>query len=190
MTRFVDFALASGVSKATALCDFKRHKEDSVTDFYKRLREQMIDVHRRGLDPARSFETLLRSVEDPRAHSIWPKIIDGHAAFLKANPDARWFKPAQATYQAGPGMAIDGVAHHVKLYFRSEDLGPKRVDFTIALMVEALPIPTNHKAVILDLRKPQLHYLSAKSAAPAQWRKLSALVAIEAAGYAAGWGKL
>lgn len=199
MTNFTDFALAGGIPKVTLLSEFKRHQHDKVTDFYRPIRETIVDVHRRRLDGASAFGELMDRMTDLRTVKIFPAIIEGHTQFVDANRPLTWFKPASAMFPAGPGVAIainpevgltiNGLPHHVKLYLRSETLTQKRVDLTVALMSN-LATKKNEKLAVLDVRNAALHYLSPKGASAGGWRRLTALVAIEAAGYAAGWRML
>lgn len=199
MANFTDFALSSGAPKVTLLSEFRRNRDSPVTDFYKPLRETIVDIHKRGRDPAEAFAMLMMHVGDERAKRIYPEIIMGHGAFVGAHVPLPYFAPCTAAFPAGPGLSIAinpelglviaGVRHHVKLYLRKEPLGQKRVDFTIALMAQ-MDVAATDKLAVLDVRSAVLRYLSAKSASAAGWRKLSALVHIEAAGYAAGWGRV
>lgn len=199
MSHFVDFVLTTGMPKVTVLSDSKRHRDSRVTDFYWSLRGTIVDVHQHSRDPREAFDLLMLHTGDERAMRIFPQLIAGHAKFLAAHHELRWFKPMTAALPAGPGLSIainpelglvvDGVRHHIKLYLRSEPLGQKRVDFTIALM-SLLDVPEGDKFAVLDLRNATLHYMHPKSAGALGWRKLSALVYIEAAGYGAGWARL
>src|SRR5215813_13886081 len=48
LTYFVDFVLKVGTPKLSGVKELKEHRYDHLTDFYKPLREAIIDMHEKG----------------------------------------------------------------------------------------------------------------------------------------------
>jgi hypothetical protein len=48
LTYFVDFVLKVGTPKLSGVKEFKEHRYDHLTDFYKPLREAIVDMHEKG----------------------------------------------------------------------------------------------------------------------------------------------
>lgn len=201
MSNFIDFVLADGVKRVSTLADFRRTKESIVVDFYKPIREVIVEIHRRSQDPAQAFDALMARTTDARAARIFPVVASGYLRWLGEAKPERAFKAASSAIPAGVGLSIPvnpeiglvlgGERHHLKLYLRAKEPIPqKRVDLTIALMAAALDVDRRHKLAVLDVPRSKLHYLSAKSAEPRAWQRLQTLVAMEAASYATGWGRV
>lgn len=198
MSSFLDFALATGSSRITGIAEDKRGMHVPATDFYRPIRAAVTRIGRENLDAGNVFTELMMQVGDVRAQKIYPSIIEGYTRFRALFPDGLpWVDPVTTALPAGPGLSIainpevgymiNGHPHHLKLYLRSEALGQRRIDLTIAAMAQALPVGRADRLGILDLRHARVHYLSPKAAEPRAWSRLSALVHVEAAGFAVAW---
>ena len=70
LTDFVDISLRSGLRKITNIKYIKKRDEYSpVTDFYKQLREHIIEIHEEGVSknslfPANKLTTNIRKVSN------------------------------------------------------------------------------------------------------------------------------
>ena len=145
LASFVDFVLKVGAPKLAVVRDLKLHRYDHLTDFYRPLREAIVEMHEKGRPPE-ALDALVEAMTDERKRRIFPDAIAGYRAFLGAHRIA-WSTPPRAVLPmdvveiaVAPelGFEIDGVPHVVKTYFQSEPLAQKRVDLTLALMAAAL----------------------------------------------------
>ena len=71
LTYFVDFVLKVGTPKLSGVKEFKEHRYDHLTDFYKPLREAIVDMHEKG-KPDRSLDDFLATLSDERKRRIFP----------------------------------------------------------------------------------------------------------------------
>jgi hypothetical protein len=193
MTCFVDFVLKAGTPKLSAVRDIKETRDEAFSDFYKPLREAMLDMHREG-ETIASVDHFLSSLEDERKKRIYPPIVRGYEKFL-ASGRMRWFEPPTGSVKMGGitlninpelGLEIDGTPHLIKLYFRGDPLSAKRVSVILNLMTQsglAQRVPGCVFAV-LDVRKARLHPL--KAANP----RLNLLLRGEAASFSAIYAAL
>ena len=99
MTYFVDFVLKAGTPKLTGVREFKERKDELYTDFYRQVREAMIDMHRTG-KPVKVLDDFLAAQRDERRRRIYPSIVNGYRKLL-ASGDVKWFEPPSATYRIG-----------------------------------------------------------------------------------------
>jgi hypothetical protein len=144
LTYFVDFVLKVGTPKLSGVKEFKEHRYDHLTDFYKPLREAIIDMHEKG-KPTRALDDLLGTLTDERKRRIFPGLIEAYKAWLR--PGMTWFTPPHTTLPVGDieininpelGFKIDGTQYLIKTYFRGEPLSQKRVATVLGLITSAL----------------------------------------------------
>lgn len=165
LTYFVDFVLKSGTPKITGVKEYKERRDELSTDFYRPLRQAIIEMHKQGL-PLAKLDEIARNEADEKRRKHYPLIIAGYRAFLAEGPK-RYFDPPRETLTLGPlsldvnpelGLIIDGKPHAVKLYFRSEPLAPKRTALILSLLSQAF-CEKNHEIIpaVLDMRTGKLH---------------------------------
>jgi len=168
LTYFVDFVLKVGTPKLSGVKEFKEHRYDHLTDFYRPLREAIVDVHEKG-KPDRTLDELLATLTDERKRRIFPGLVEGYRKFLR--PGMKWFSPPHTTLPVGDleininpelGFEIDGVPHLIKMYFRGEPLAQKRVSVVIGLISGALG-GTRPGTVfaMLDVKNARVHTVKA-----------------------------
>lgn len=187
MTYFVDFVLKAGTPKLTGVREFKERKDELVTDFYRQVREAMIDMHRTG-KPVEVLDDFLAAQRDERRRRIYPSIVNGYRKLL-ASREIKWFEPPVATHRIGEieininpelGLSIDGKPHLLKCYFRGEPLSAKRTAVILNLLsngLEGVAAPGTVFAV-LDVRQAKIHAFKGPNP------RLSLLLRGEAASFA------
>jgi hypothetical protein len=170
LTYFVDFVLKAGTPKLTGVREFKENKDEIYTDFYKPVREAIVEMHRTGTSD-RCLDQFLASLTDERRKRIYPPIVEGYRKFL-SSAKITWFNPPAGTYPIGGveininpeiGLNIDGTPHLIKMYFRGEPLSSKRVQVVLNLLT-ASGLSTSVPGCVfamLDVRKARLHTLKA-----------------------------
>ncbi len=170
LSYFVDFVLKAGTPKLTGVREFKENKDELYTDFYKQVREAIIEMHKTGASDA-CLDQFLAAQTDERRRRIYPSVVEGYRRFL-SSAKITWFNPPAGAYKLGGleininpelGLNIDGVPHLIKMYFRGEPLSSKRVQVVLNLLTSSglsAAVPGCVFAM-LDVRKARLHTLRA-----------------------------
>jgi hypothetical protein len=168
LTYFVDFVLKVGTPKLSGVKEFKEHRYDHLTDFYRPLREAIVDAHEKA-KPERALDEFLGTLTDERKRRIFPGLVQGYRKFLHASPAKRWFTPPHGTLHVDDleininpelGFEIDGTPYLIKTYFRGEPLSQKRVSVVLGLITSALgPGRSGTVFAMLDVKNARLHTL-------------------------------
>ena len=165
LSYFVDFVLRSGTPKLTGVKEFKENKDEIYTDFYKSVREAIVEMHQTGLEPS-CLEAFVEAQTDTRRCRIYPGVVAGYQKFLRSGK-MKWFEPPTRALPLGGialnvnpevGLVIDGTPHAIKLYFRSDPLSSKRVAVIIHLLTTAFATTWPGTVFsVLDVRNAKLH---------------------------------
>jgi len=165
LTYFVDFVLKVGTPKLTGVKEFKEPRYDHLTDFYKPLREAIVEMHEKG-KPDRSLDELLATLTDERKRRIFPGLVERYRKWLHASPK-KWITPPHAVMPIGDieininpelGFEIDGKTTFIKTYFRGEPLAQKRVNIVLGLVSAALaPTRPGVQFAMLDVKNARLY---------------------------------
>lgn len=165
MTYFVDFVLKAGIPKLTEVREFKERKDELYTDFYRQVREAIVDMHKTG-KPPEVLDAFLEAQRDDRRRRIYPHIVSGYRKLL-SSANVKWFDPPTASYKLGElevnvnpelGLILDGTPHVLKIYFRGEPLSAKRTSVILALLTNGLSANAAPGTVfgVLDVRKAKI----------------------------------
>lgn len=191
LTDLVDIVSKSGTPKATRVATVKTRPDYMPAfDFYKPLREHIVEIHRQGGD-RKALEALLSRLDDQKKLTNYPGAIEGYRKWW-GRKRLEWFDPPKGSYVRGGmevtvnpelGLRIDGTPHLVKLYFKADPLSRLRVELITVLMEATLRPKCEHGELmsVLDVRKSKLFTLSSP-VAPAK-----AVVDAELAYVAALW---
>jgi hypothetical protein len=175
LTDLVDIVSTSGTPKATKVAKVKARPDyEPAHDFYKPLRERIVDVHRDG-DPKTVFTAFLQNIADPRKRANYPSAVTGYKKWW-GQKMLTWFGPPRTTYaQHGVevminpelGLDVNGTRYLVKLYFKDAALSKLRVDIITLLMETSLRPRCEKDEVmsVLDVRRGKLFRLQATSSA-------------------------
>ncbi len=168
---FVDFVLTSGTGKLTSVKQLKQGKDERFSDFYRPVREAIVDMHEKGLDTS-ALDDLLTSLVDPRETRIFPKVVAGYRSFLRQGKTV-WFEPPMRDYPLGPisvrvnpevGMLIDGRPYAIKLHFGGDPVSPQHVIVANHLLASALGSAWPGTVFsVLDVRRAKLYPYRPKS---------------------------
>lgn len=171
LSYFVDFVLTSGTGKLTSVKQLKQGRDERFSDFYRPVREAIVDMHAKGLDTV-VLDDLLASLVDPRERRIFPKVVNGYKKFLRQGK-MTWFEPPMRDYPLGPisvrvnpeiGLLINGRPHAIKLYFRGDPLSPQRILVVNQLLANALSTTWPGTVFsVLDVRRARLYPYRPKS---------------------------
>ena len=166
LTDLVDIVSKSGTPKATKVAQVKARPDyEPAFDFYKPLRECIVDTHRDGQDK-KALNAFFANLADAKKRANYPTAIHGYKKWW-GRKDLAWFDPPRSTYgQHGVevminpelGLEVNGTRHVIKLYFKTEPLSKFRVDIITFLMESGLREKSHHAEVmsILDVRNAKL----------------------------------
>jgi hypothetical protein len=165
LTYFVDFMLTAGTGRLTSVRHIEGRPDERYSDFYRPVREAIVDMHRKGLD-TRVLADFVSSLVDPREKRIFPKVIIGYGKFLRQQRKLTWFEPPFREHALGSmsvrvnpelGLLIDGRPHAIKLYFRGEPLSPQRAVLVNEILSGALASTWPGTVFgVLDVRRAKL----------------------------------
>jgi hypothetical protein len=166
LTEFVDIVSRSGLPKANKIAQIKNRPDyGPASDFYKPLREHIIEVHKLG-GPKESIDDMMDRISDKKKVKNYPGVIDGYKKWW-GRKSFNWFDPKSDLYEAhgvsisvNPelGLAFSGNRNLIKLYFKPEPLSGLRIAIITHLMEVTLGSHCNHREVmgVLDIRNSKL----------------------------------
>jgi|WetSurMetagenome_2_1015567.scaffolds.fasta_scaffold353827_1 hypothetical protein len=142
LTDFIDYVSKIGASKFTKVNQiFSREEYNPAFDFWKPLREGIIDSHRNNRDKS-ELDEILNDLTDKKKINRYPALIDNYKSFL-GRKKTEWFEPPFKEWQINDliirvnpelGLEINGKLYVIKLYFKSEMLSQNKADLILLLM--------------------------------------------------------
>lgn len=169
LTDVADVASKAGSPKITKVAQIKARSTTAYSpafDFYKQLRDGIVAVHKRDGD-AIELDQILFGVTEKRRREGYPALIGAYRDWWR-DKSLTWFSPASGVFEhagcsvaVNPelGLVVDGAAHVVKLYFRTDPLSQVGVDVIAGLMQSTLH--SHHpdaKFAVFDVRNRVLRY--------------------------------
>jgi len=166
LTDLVDIVSASGTPKATKVRRIKhRPPYNPAADFYKRIRDSIIEAHQQGEGRSVLGQTL-NGLTDAKKMKAYPHILSGYRKWW-GQKELVWFAPPTESYSArgidvsvNPelGLEVNGIPHLIKLYFKAEPLSKNRIDIITHLMAVVLGADCSEVTVmsLLDVRRAKL----------------------------------
>jgi hypothetical protein len=163
LTDFVDFIVKSGTPKLTKVKELKRRDPDydPAFDFWKPLREGLIEYHRSGGANKKQLDKIISNLSDPKKVGRYTPAIAGYKKFV-GNKAITWFDPCRNKWRQGGldvrvnpelGLEFKGQRHIIKLYFKNERPNKAKFDLVLAMMEDALhgKLKTGDTLAILDV---------------------------------------
>jgi len=166
LTDFVDVVCKSGRPKATKVAQVKARPDyEPCFDFYKPLRDAIVDSHRRSLGKG-ALLALMTELTDPKKLSKYPRLVEGYRRWW-GRKDLVWFDPPRADFTDGDfhininpelGLEYKGERLVIKLYFKDEKLSKLKVGVITYLMNSRLqPMgDERHSFGVLDVGNAKL----------------------------------
>lgn len=146
LTDFIDFVSRSGGTKQTKVKQVKnRDPYHPATDFYKPLREGIIEIHERDGKKG-DLDKLMKGLTDEKKKKNYPEAIAGYKKFW-GRKNVTWFTPPSKHWLVGDvdihvnpelGLECDGKFWVIKLYMKAEPLTRDRVKQILSLMEDQL----------------------------------------------------
>lgn len=165
LTDFVDYVSKVEPSKYTKVKTIKgRDDYAPYKDFWKPLREAIIDLHKDNLERD-SLDEVLGKVASKK-QELYQELIKQYKSFL-GRKKIEWFDPPfkewkyddlRVTLNPEMGLEINGTFYVIKLYFKAEKLTQSKADLILLLLNERLK-KRNYKDVvfaILDIPRKKL----------------------------------
>ncbi len=193
LTDFIDFVSKTGSSKMTQVRTVKkREKYHPSKDYYKILREAIVENHKLGADK-RNLEKILDTITQKKQLNF-ELAIKGYQKFW-GRRNMEWFEPPfkhwtidDLDVKINPelGLAIGDTQHVIKLYFKSEKLSKGRIDQILSLLESELRNKVKKGTVfcVLDVRQGRLYCNVERKT------ELIPLLVGEARSFAAIWNNL
>lgn len=162
LTDFVDVIMKSGTPKATKVNQVKNRPEyNPATDYYKKIRDLIIQIHKDDLDIEELDKVIPIISENKKIN--YRIMIDGYKTWIRRK-NIMWFSPPIETYvyrdvgikiRPELGLIINDKPHIIKLYFKGEALAKNRAEIITCLMKENLEEKATEGSIIgiLDVRK-------------------------------------
>ena len=142
LTDFIDYVSKVGASKYTKVNEvFAREEYNPAFDFWKPLRDGIIDIHENKKDKS-ELNKILEGLTDKKKILRYPDLIESYKSFL-GRKKYEWFEPPYKDWQTGDlrirlnpelGLEIKGIQYVIKLYFKSEKLSQGKADLILLLM--------------------------------------------------------
>lgn len=194
LTDFVDIVSSGGTPKANKVSQIKnRLPYNPAFDFYKPLRDRIIEVHNIG-ETKEYLKSLMPLISDRKKLTAYPAVIDGYLSWW-GKKKFSWFNPPNDLFSfhgidvsVNPelGLYINGDPYLIKLYFKAERLTKNRVDVIHHLMGSVLaPVsPNGTTMAVLEIRQSKLY------APTIQIPNLTAVLGAELAYISALWANV
>jgi hypothetical protein len=162
LTDFVDFAIKTPSSQLTKVRQIvKRGAYDPRFDFWKALREAMLEPHEHG----KALDHVLVGLTDAKKVKRYPQAVRAYKKFIAKQKDVAWFKPPSSvwSYQGlnvriNPelGLEIGGRKHAVKLYFKDEKPTNQRLKVVFEVMRIGLKLDSTITPAVVDVSAGRL----------------------------------
>jgi len=166
-TVFIDFVTATGISRLTKARNAKKQAEedyDPKTDFYKPLRDTIIQMHEEGKGKS-VLNDFLEGPIYPRKLGHYRDCIQSYIKWM-GRKNFEWsgcttvhWKHGDIDIRVTPelGLRINGQEHLVKLHFKPPELSKRQIECLLHLMHVTKPKSKKTCTVgILDIRRAKL----------------------------------
>lgn len=193
LTEFVDFSASSDVRRLSLVREIYDRRTEGYApkfDYYKRARDGIVRVAKRGTAPEGLHDVAL-NLRDRRKIPHYRDVFSGYISWTKKLGVTRWEKPPRSEWSAAGlrvtvnpelGLIIGGNPHAVKLYFKRGVLTTEQIAAVLHMM--AATLPARWTPAILDLRRGEVHKSRAQIA------RMPAALEADAAEFMAIWRTL
>ena len=195
LTTFVDFVIKSGTPRITCVRDAKKLYAEGyspVFDFWKALREAIVELQREGR-PKSVLSDLLGPSVHPKKRESYAQRIESYRGWM-GRKDFEWTGCRSVLWESGGlsvnvnpelGMRIDGEEHVIKLYFKKDKPSKRRLETMLHLIGTTLPAEkADATPGILDVKRGGLFTPTVAVA------DIDALLVGEAAAFVAMWNQV
>ena len=166
LTDFIEYISKVGTSKFTVVNQiYSREEYQPAFDFWKALREGIVDLHQSNKEKS-ELDKILLDLTDKKKINCYPALIESYKSFL-GRKKIEWFEPPFKEWKTNDlrvklnpelGLEINDKLYVIKLYFKSEKLSQMKADLILLLMNTKLK-KGNYKDVtfaVLDVERKKL----------------------------------
>ena len=163
-TDYIDFISKSGTSKLTKVLNLiGRQDYHPSFDFYKKLRDTIIDNLKSGKKKHELLDFVNEEITDRKKLNRYITLVEGLSRFL-GRKKTLWFDPPTTIWshkdlriKMNPelGLDLNGEKFIIKLYFKDTSLQRKDIKVLLWMMNQSLSkgIFTGYKCALLDVEK-------------------------------------
>lgn len=172
LTEFVDFIVKTGTPRMTHVNALrKRPPYSPATDYYKGLREAIIEFHAGGSKDPTILDKAVANHVSSHKGSRCPDRLNTYRKFL-GRKNVEWFEPPKREWRfeelvvrMNPelGLSWNGASTVIKMYWKEAKLTKRQVELILYMMHTVLgPLsPDNAQMAILDIPSANLIRTSA-----------------------------
>jgi len=167
LTDFIEYVSKVGTTKFTKVKEIKnREPYHPAFDFWKPLREKIIEIHKERKNK-NLLDEVLNDLTDKNKINLYPNLISQYKSFI-GRKKIEWIEPpfedwimSDLRIRINPeiGLFINDKPYIIKLYFKSEALSKAKVDLILLMMNENLKkgeyVDANF--AVLDINKKKLY---------------------------------
>lgn len=175
LTQFVDYTLRKSVSsKLTKVKEIKNGQGNYAfyKDFYGPLRNAIINIHERSIDPQLTLDNLLNDEIAKKSNKVdsYRDKIKNYRKFYRKFENATWIKPSESHWNNGVlsirttpelGLVKDLETYYIKLYFNNyKGTIRENIDPILRMMYDServFPVDKKTKFCLLNLNNGQLY---------------------------------
>jgi len=162
ITDFIGFVNKSGGSKLTKVRQLKRREAYHPSkDFYKLLREEIVELHQESKD-LNILDDLLKRLTDNKKINSYPSVITGYKKFI-GKKKTSWFEPPVSHWVIGDldikinpelGLKLGTKSLVIKLYLSADKITKDKVTQILSLLENELRTIVDDNVVfgILDVK--------------------------------------
>ena len=166
LTEYVDFVSRTGLAKVRRVREMQRPYRPAQ-DYYKAIREFIIEVERRGRD-VREIQTFADEYPTPKKADNYGRVAAGYRKW-RSRVKGKWVQPRSADWSHGDlmvnvnpeiGLVVARRPHFIKLYFKAEGLPRNASAVILAMMSDALHDSDDERPptmAVLDVQRGRLH---------------------------------
>jgi len=167
LTDFIDYVSKVGTTKYTKVKQiFNRDDYEPAFDFWRALREGIIEFHKEGKDK-KQFDKILSDLTDKKKIKRYPELIKSYKSFL-GRKKIEWFDPPYKEWKVDElrvrlnpelGLEINGKFYVIKLYFKAEKLSKAKAELILLLMNSRLKKGDFKEVIfaVLDIERKKLY---------------------------------
>jgi hypothetical protein len=193
LTTFLDFTTASGPSKLSVIRAAKKRYDAGYSqgsDYYKRFRDQVVDMHKRGL-PLSSLDDALLLTRSAH-HDNYRAAIAGYRKWL-GRKKVEWRDPVSSVWSAAGlevrvnpelFLKVEGKWRCIKMYTKAPAPTKHRLDAALYLLQVNVADPHGAVGSILDMRRGRLYDATAPK------RDMDLYLTVEAQSFVTMWEAL
>jgi hypothetical protein len=163
-TTYVDFLLRTSIARLRKVREARQQYEDGYQqgrDYYRRMREGTIEMHRTGSDPADLWQIV--EAAPPEKRENFKACAEGYERWMRGKgiiwtrrPASRFWKHGELSVIVNPEllMNVNGEPYRVKLYFKQPEI--KQAGANLVIHLFGLVSPKEAHIAMLDVRRGKL----------------------------------